>query len=410
MKIALILNSFPEISEKFLLNHLIGLVQSGADITILAAHRNMSGPRHAIFDEFKIADYTEWLDIPRNPLFRFFHAPILFFSLLVRSPGAAIKAIQIYKYKTMAKNCKCLYYGNRLLGRHYDIVHCHFGTNGLIGSYLKDIGVAQRLVTAFHGSDINSYPKRYGHALYEYLYKRADMITSNTRFTASKIIANGGSPSLIKIVPEPLIASEYENLDRSTILPYSLLTVGRLEEKKGHRYVIEALALVRKQVPAVRYYIVGGGSLEAELRTLAKQHGVEDICYFEGMKTGEEVRSYYASCQVFTLPSVQASNGDMEGQGLVIQEAQMCGLPVITTRHNGIPDGLLDGETGFLLEERDVSGLAKRITELLTDDALRAKMGKRGIEFVRSGYDITPITARLLGYYREILASEASSR
>ena len=110
----------------------------------------------------------------------------------------------------------------------------------------------------------------------------------------------------------------------------------------------------------------------------------------------------YSGATVFCLPSVTAASGDMEGQGLVLQEAQACGIPVVSTLHNGIPDGVLDGISGFLVPEKDPRSLADRIASILSDPALGARMGSAGREFALSKYDIAGLTARLLGFYHEI--------
>jgi colanic acid/amylovoran biosynthesis glycosyltransferase len=400
MKVALILNSFPEISEKFLLNHIIGLIEAGIDVEVFAAHRPLTDKRHDLFARYGVAARTRYLDIPRGLKARALRAPALFLRLLLRNPKAAIEAIRVGKYRTVAMNLKLLFFGNAFLGKRYDVVHCHFGVNGLIGAYLKECGMCGALVTAFHGSDINSYPKRHGEDVYRTLYAKADAITSNTNFTKAKIVANGCPAGLIHIVPECLIAEEYSGIGKDVARePRALLTVGRLEEKKGHRYALEAFARVRDRVPDAVYYVAGAGSLEVSLRETAKGLGVEDAVHFLGLCDAAEVRRLYARASVFTLPSVTASNGDMEGQGLVLQEAQICGVPVVTTRHNGIPDGLVDGETGFLVEERDVVALADRIEYLLTHDAERAEMGRKGRDFVAGKYDIGPITETLKGIY-----------
>jgi len=402
MKIALILNSFPEISEKFLLNHIIGLIKSGADIRIFAAHRPQTDKRHDLYLEYDVEKYVRYVDVPRSLKTRFFAAPRLFASLFFRNPKAAIEAVRFGKYRTVAKNMKLLYFGNRFAREQFDVVHCHFGANGLIGVYLKECGFCKKVVTAFHGSDINSYPKKHGLDVYKTLYAKGDLVTSNTNFTKDKIVANGCPAHTIRIVPESLIASEYASIDRSKIIPDSVLTVGRLEEKKGHRYALEAIALVKKEIPGVQYYMAGEGSLMGSLKVYAEELGIAGCCHFVGVCTNSQVKELYSTCAVFTLPSVTASNGDMEGQGLVIQEAQVCGLPVVTTLHNGIPDGLLDDISGYLVPEKDSAALAEKILLLIRDSALREKMGKTGKAFAAGKYDIGPITSNLIGYYNEI--------
>jgi colanic acid/amylovoran biosynthesis glycosyltransferase len=282
-------------------------------------------------------------------------------------------------------------------------VHCHFGVNGLIGSYLKDCGFCATLVTTFHGSDINSYPKKHGFYVYKTLYQTADLITANTAFTKSKIVANGCCESLIRVLPVGLIIAEYENINRELEKEHTVLTVGRLEEKKGHVYALEAVAQAKRTVPDIEYFVVGDGSLAAFLREQAKRIGLADSVHFLGLQTSEQIKRLYGKCAVFLLPSITARNGDMEGQGLVLQEAQLCGMPVIATRHNGIPDGVLEGISGFLVPEKNSAALAEKLVMLLENRELRQRMGESGKRFVVEKYDIAKITKQIEEMYREIL-------
>jgi len=402
MRIAIVLNSFPEISEKFLLNAVIGFIKAGADIEIFAAHRPSTALRHEQFLRYDVEKYTNYVDIPRSMKRRIRAAPFLFVKLLVKNPKAAFEAIRFGKYRTVAKNLKLLYFGNRFADERFDVVHCHFGPNGLVGSYLKECGFCGHLVATFHGSDINTYPKKHGIDVYRQLYRSADLVTANTAFTKSRIVANGCPETLIRVIPVGLVVEDYADVDRSSVMPDSILTVGRLEEKKGHRYALEAIALVRKEIPTVGYHIAGDGSLAAALKAYAAELGIDDCVRFMGLMDSGQVNKMYATCSVFTLPSVTAASGDMEGQGLVIQEAQMCGMPVVSTLHNGIPDGLLDGTTGFLVPEKDPQSLADRLLVLLKDAALREKMGAAGKIFVAGKYDIEVITAGFMACFEKI--------
>ncbi len=402
MRIALIVNSFPEISEKFLLNSVIGLMDAGADVTVFAAHRPRENLRHRLFESRNVEAVTRYVNVPRSMRARFLRAPALFLGLLFARPKAAFEALRLGKYRTVAKNAKLLFFGASFVKERFDIVHCHFGVNGLIGSYLKECGFCDRLVATFHGSDINTYPKRHGEDVYATLYKMADLVTANTEFTKGKIVANGCPRDKIRVLPVGLVASEYAAIDRSNIEPASILTVGRLEEKKGHRYLLEAVAILKEAFPGIRYRIAGEGSLSNGLKAYAAELGIAERCEFLGVCSSSTVMGLYSGATVFCLPSVTAASGDMEGQGLVLQEAQACGIPVVSTLHNGIPDGVLDGISGFLVPEKDPRSLADRIASILSDPALGARMGSAGREFALSKYDIAGLTARLLGFYHEI--------
>ena len=103
------------------------------------------------------------------------------------------------------------------------------------------------------------------------------------------------------------------------------------------------------------------------------------------------------------MSSVTASDGDKEGQGLVLQEAQGMGLPVLSTLHNGIPDGVLDGKSGFLVPERDVDGLAQKLDYLLENPQVWSEMGLAGRKFVEQHYDINKLNDKLVQIYQDLL-------
>jgi colanic acid/amylovoran biosynthesis glycosyltransferase len=401
MKVAIIVNTFPELSETFIINHIAGEIFSGIDVTVFAAHRSKSSLRHDIFNKCNIEERTIYLNVPRQLILRFLQGPWLFIKLFLKRPKTAIEALRFKKYQTVAKNMKLLYFGLFFFDKYYEVIHCHFGMNGLIGAYLKECGFCNKIVTTFHGADINSYPKKYGAGVYKTLYEKSDIITTNTEFTKSKIMKNGGPKNTV-VIPEGMFFDDFKPDSGINKIPYSVITIGRLEEKKGYPYSLEAIACVKKIIPSVVYYIIGIGSLYHDLVQYAETLDIKDNCHFLGARTNVEVKQHLNQCEVFVLPSITASNGDMEGQGLVLQEAQALGLPVISTLHNGIPDGVPDGKSGFLVPEKDSKLLAERIITLLQDKMLRQKMGEAGRQFVKEKYDIPVIVKQYNMCYGDV--------
>lgn len=403
MRAAIIVNSFPEISEKFLLNAAIGLVNAGVDVTVVAAHRSLDPLVHPEYFSSGLDRRTLYLDIPRSMRKRALSAPVKFFSLLFRNPLAAFRALDVSRYRVFAKNLKLLWFGSALAGKKFDIVHCHFGMNGLAGSYLKKCGFCKSFIVTFHGSDINTYPSRHGLKVYHEVYKTVDLVTVNTAFTGSKVASNGCPASLIRVHPVGLIPADYASVNRERITHRSILTVGRLVEKKGHEFLLRSMPAILKRFPDAVWHIAGDGHLRENLELLARELGVSGSVRFEGLCDAERVRELYGLAAVFVLPSVTASDGDMEGQGLVLQEAQYCGIPVVSTLHNGIPDGVRDGITGFLVPEKNPELLAEKIIYLFSNEEFAARMGVEGRSFVASRYDVSILSAEMKGWYEELL-------
>jgi phosphatidylinositol alpha-1,6-mannosyltransferase len=155
-----------------------------------------------------------------------------------------------------------------------------------------------------------------------------------------------------------------------------LLSVGRLQRRKGHDTAIRALAALGP-ARAVRYVIVGTGEEERTLRRLAQECGVAGRVCFEGAVPDAELPSYYAACDVFLLPN-RKDGEDIEGFGIVFLEAQAAARPVVAGRTGGAPEAVAEGETGLLVGGDDVAELAAALDSLLSSAELRARLGAAG--------------------------------
>ncbi len=187
-----------------------------------------------------------------------------------------------------------------------------------------------------------------------------------------------------------------------------VLTVGRLVEKKGLQYSIRAVAKVLAGHPHVRYDIVGDGPLRCDLETLIRKLGVERNVTLLGARDGLDVQRRMAEAHIFMLSSVTASDGDQEGTPVSLLEAQACGLPVISSRHSGIPEIVGDGRSGHLVPEGDVDGLADRLLSLVEHPKRWAEMGRRGRRHIEEHHDIRRLNEQLVGLYEEAITCMSS--
>lgn len=182
-----------------------------------------------------------------------------------------------------------------------------------------------------------------------------------------------------------------------------LLSVARLVEKKGLYYSISAFNQLAEQYPNIQYDIVGEGELMLPLKELVAFLGLEERVFFHGAKKKDAIIDFYRNADIFVLPSITGSDGNSEGQGLVLQEAQAMQLPVIATLHHGIPEGVKDGVTGYLVPEKDIDALQIKMKLLIEQPKVRKTMGKNGREFVLSNFDNTLLGRELEHIYRDLL-------
>jgi len=164
-----------------------------------------------------------------------------------------------------------------------------------------------------------------------------------------------------------------------------IFTVGRLIEKKGFDDLIMACALMKKNgVKNIRCVIVGDGPMEDELQQLIRTNGVEDCVELAGPKSQDEIIAYLERAAVFALPCVTEKDGGKDNLPTVIMEAMGARVPCVSTILAGVPEMVIDGETGRLVEERHVEDFAKAMADLLVDNERAIVMGiageKRAVE------------------------------
>jgi glycosyltransferase involved in cell wall biosynthesis len=287
------------------------------------------------------------------------------------------------------------------------LIHAHFGPDGVYAMALAEKLKIPFIVT-FHGYDITIYRTaiwRTGPLLYyqllwyeEELKKKASAFIAVSDFIRNQLLDKG--------YPEKKIIQHYIGVDTAKFSPSSdksneryIFCVGSHKQKKGIDTLLRAFARIAKKYPNVSLIQVGSGSMTSELHTLAKVLGINNRVRFLGGQPHETVVNLMRGAEIFCLPSQTAKNGDSEALGIVFNEASACGVPIVSTKHGGIPEAVLDGETGFLVPERDDVALAEKLDTLLSDRALAKKMGQRGREFVCEMFDIRKQTVKLEAIY-----------
>ena len=180
-----------------------------------------------------------------------------------------------------------------------------------------------------------------------------------------------------------------------------MLAVGRLIAQKDHATLLHAFARVRAQQPDARLAILGGGPLEADLRALVSSLDLADAVVLPGRT---EIRDWLERADVF------AHTSRWEGFGIVLLEAMLAGRPVVATRVSAVPEVVVDGETGVLVDVGDVEGVARGLGDLLADPERAARLGAAGHERARSDFSVERMVDRTLAVYRETGVGAAHTR
>jgi colanic acid/amylovoran biosynthesis glycosyltransferase len=405
MKIAFIVYEFPKLSESFVVSQITGLLDLGHDVHIFADRNPQESEINADVLKYHLIDRTCYIGpIPENKTIRRLKTLLLIGPNLLKAPVRLSKALKILLTRQEGFSYGLLYYAFAFLRKDFDVIHCHFGPAGNIGSFLKQAGFGAKLITTFHGYDVTKYIAQHGPDVYKRLFSNGDLFTYNSEATKEKILALGCPPERMVKLPMGINLDKI-NFEERKVSPdgqINVLSVGRLIEMKGGEYAIKAVAKIIGKFPNVRYNIVGDGPLRESLKKLMHELGATDKIALLGWVSSDKLDSLYKSSHIFLHPSIKATDGNMEGQGVVLLEAMAYGLPVVATSHGAFPETVGDSAAGFLAGERDVDVLAERLEYLITNPQTWPHLGKNGLRHVEKHYNIKALNQKLLQIYKDL--------
>lgn len=242
-----------------------------------------------------------------------------------------------------------------------------------------------KIIFYIHGEEVPS-GRGYHNAMNLRSLQRADGIVAVSSFTRNALIRAGVPPAKIEVISNGVDPARFTPgpknkaiLDRYGIGDRPvLLTLARLDERKGQDMVIRALPDIRNAVQDVAYLVAGDGEYAPVLRALAKELRVEDNVIFAGEVTADEVVEFYRSCDLYIMANRTTVSGDTEGFGLVFLEAGACERAVIGGNAGGVPDAIVHGVTGFLVNGQSPPDIAQSVCALLRDKDLREQLGRNG--------------------------------
>ena len=395
LKICIIAGEFPARSETFIRDHALGFARRGHEVVVLS-----SGPGKGISPD-ELADlHSHGI---RTPVWSGFSGGI--FRKLRRLTGVLLRR------PSMVRFLKCRspwhdpdafigYFLERALARlNADVVHVHFGT---LARQIDMAGYRGNVVVTWHGYDANTVPRFQGEGMYRELFGgNSWRHTVGSDFMRRRLLELGAAAGRLFLVPmgvdlERFSYRERELREGETL---QLLSVGRLDEMKGHRYLVQAVSELLKEGVDLSLRIVGSGELENELKAQIQLAGDERIRLL-GALDSEQVADEMARAHVFALTGVVASTGRVETQGVVYAEAQASGLPVIGSRVGGVAGSMLDGETGLLCPPEDVNAIKDAIRFFITLPNRIGEFGQRGRAMVEKRFTQDAMLDEFGGLYR----------
>jgi colanic acid/amylovoran biosynthesis glycosyltransferase len=275
-----------------------------------------------------------------------------------------------------------------------DVVLAEYGTAGV-----RVLEACRRadvpLVVHFHGADASKHDvlERYG-AAYRRMFDQAKAVIAVSRAMEKQLISLGCPSGKVIYSPYGVDCEKFTGA-RPGVAPPRFLAVGRMVEKKAPNLTVTAFARAVEQCPDARLRIVGSGELFDMCRDLARSIGIEHAVSLLGVQPHEVVREEMLQARAFVQHSMTAPGGDSEGTPVAILEASAAGLPIVSTRHAGIPDVVVEGQTGFLVEEGDTDGMARHLVNLARDPDLADALGRNGAQHVRQHFTVDRSIGRL---------------
>jgi colanic acid/amylovoran biosynthesis glycosyltransferase len=401
MRILFIVGIFPCVSQTFVMDQITGLLDRGHEIEIYALGESGSAIHPDVHKYDLLSKCWERYPKPSNKFVRRLKALLILGRLICVVPHILSR---FWFWVSCGREISdTLYWLAPLLvdGRlnKFDLIHCHFGDNGVWVNRWRQLGVINtRISVVFHAYEMCLKTAEEYRAFYAPLFKSNAILLPISNYWY-KLLAEWGAETSRMFVHHMGVNCKSIQFKPRVYSPgdeIKILVVGRLVESKGIEYGILAMAELLKSHPNVKYTVVGDGDLRKNLEILVFRLGLENVVIFEGVKSSDDVRHYLSESHIFLSPHITPSNGKKEGIPCAIMEAMASGAVVVTTRHSGIPELVVDDETGFLVEEKDVDGLAACLRRVLLDPSIFHRIGLKARARVEADFNLDVLNDQLV--------------
>lgn len=401
MKIAYLAPEIPALSATFVYNEMLALQKLGDEVESFSVHK----PASMATEPAVKALAANTVVLYQVPLWA---AVISMLKMLVQSPGNFLQALRwlavdLRVVGIFSRNAAGLIYrfiygaelAARLKQSHVEHLHIHFAHVPTdIGMYAAGMAGINFSLTA-HANDI--FERGW---LLKQKAERSAFFATISEFNRQYLLGLGLPEDKLKIIRCGVSRDWRQAAQEGTDKPFTIGVVARFVEKKGLDILLLAAAQLKKQGRKFRLHIVGNGPLKASLEQLARdlQMDNEDL-QFCGALAHDEVAQFLTTLDAFVLPCRKDSNGDMDGIPVVLMEAMLAEVSVVSTNISGIPELIIDGKTGLLPEAEDVEGIVHAIDLLMTEPGLVEQMKLNAARHVCEEFSLETNADRLRKLY-----------
>ena len=381
LNIAVIARRFPQLSETFVLQHVVSLLEMEYSLDIFSfSPPDPQGIKHESVKKHRLLDKTFYF--PERPASQEARRHYL----------ATIK--KQYKNKNSIWLERCLdpqkyspqhaflnlFYTAPFLGKRYEVIHCHFGPIGKRLCLLKDIFPRLKFFVTFHGYGIR-LGKRGSPSLYTELFNKADGIISICDYNRRKLIELGCPREKIIYLPNSVDTDTFSYRQHKPSSPFKIMTVARLARMKNILFALHVMKEIKEEKKYdFRYYIIGEGPYRPQIESAILDYGLSKHAFLLGALADWQLKQVLQEADIFFLPSQK------EAFPVCLLEAQAMGIPVISTDVGGVREGLEHGRTGYLISVNDIQEAKRHICTLFKKSHLISQMGERARYFIENNF------------------------
>lgn len=383
-----VMSRFPRLTETFIVTEIRALQELGVDVQIHPLIREtapivqpearplVAAAHYQPFVSPAIA-WSNLRYLARHPV-TYLRTLAAIIGMTWRSPNFLVGALGIFP--------KSVRTAERM--RQYGVthVHCHFANHPAVAGFIIRRLAGIPFSFTAHGSDLHrdqtGLPKKVAEAAF---------VVAISEYNRRLIIdvCGGRWADKVRVVhcgvrTDAFAPTDRRGPDREAL---SVVCVGTLHEVKGQTHLIEACRRLHERGLALRCVFVGDGEDRARLEAQASEAGLDGVVEFAGARTQSEVAARLAEADVLVAPSVPTASGRREGIPVVIMEAMASGVAVIASDLSGIPEIVIDGETGILTAPRDEAAIADALERLARDPERREELARRGRAHVMAEFD-----------------------
>ena len=409
-KIAYLVSRFPHLPETFILREMIELERQGWEIALYPLIRQHQAVIHQ--------EARAWL--PRARWLPYFSPAVLRANIkqLASDPGrfaeTASQALggnlfsQKFLVRALALLPKAIMAACQMQQEGIAHIHAHYATHPALVAW-----IIHRLTGIRYSLSVHAHDIFVDTTMLERKLQGAEFIVAISEFNRDYLARLYGAWILKKIhvihcgidlARYRLCSGPAQNGE-----PFELLAIGSLQPYKGHRYLIQACALLKERGLPIHCRIIGEGGEHRNLERQIASAGLAEQVELLGARSQEEVAQLLTTAHAYVQPSVVANRGKMEGIPVALMEALACQLPVVATRLSGVPELVHPDETGYLVPPGDAQALAEALAGIYANPRQAASLAKAGRELVRKEFELQMNVERLAWLFAQVIEPQAPS-